>query len=66
MKSSNPFSIYHINMYELTSNMTLLRRTLDMIGGLYNGNIQFLPISKSKNKYYKKPIKPKKKNGNPK
>ena len=31
---------------KLTSNMTFLRRAFNMIGSLYNGNIQFLPFKK--------------------
>jgi hypothetical protein len=36
--------------YKLTSNMTFLRRAFNMIGSLYNGNIQFLPFKIQKEK----------------
>lgn len=32
---------------DFTSNMTFLGRALDVIGGLYNGNVQILPTKKT-------------------
>lgn len=34
-------------MKDFTSNMTFLRRALDVIGGLYDGNVQILPTKKT-------------------